>query len=321
MFHPTGDVLANAFAASQVAAKNREQLIALQRTLAAPAAGNLRTIEMLRRALVSNPGLTQAQQNAELIRKVARVPLEQHQRSMKELRSALTAKSVLAENMRTIEALRKTRTFPTPLQGAAAEAARKALTQRNVTLTRALRDTSSTRVRPRPSRAERVKAPAIHAPSSQPYRPWWSAAIQLRTRTLSLIFTFDTTLSRRWDGAWERVVRGGPHSASQAAHSTVEFVDWVFRAAAPDAAVLKWHSENKRPAGEIREGRPTRPARMRYTLRDRDPDGEAAKTYVRLTTDLLNLLQSIKHTADGDRRTVAASIMALESSLVFFFAP
>jgi hypothetical protein len=60
---------------------------------------------------------------------------------------------------------------------------------------------------------------------------------------------------------------------------------------------------------------------MRYVLRDRDPDGEAAKAYVRLSIDLLTLLQGIKHTADDEqRRTVAASIMTLESALVFFFA-
>jgi hypothetical protein len=320
---PITEILAKAFANQRNFEQNRKTLANLQSALAAPAAENLNTVELLRRALVANPALTQAQKNAELLRKAVVGPLEQHKRTIEALRSALTTRSVVEENLRTIQALRKARTFSTPLQSAAAEAARKSLTQRNVAVARALREAAGSSPRSPAALRPLDRTPLpLRAPSAPPRpRPWWFAAVQLRTQTLSLIFTFDSTLSRRLDGAWERVARGGPHSASQAAHSTVEFVDWVFRAAAPGAAVIKWHSKNQRPAGEIQEGKPTRTARMRYLLRERDPDGQAATTYVRLTNDLINLLQGIKHTADDEeRRTVAASIMALESALVYFFA-
>lgn len=155
-----------------------------------------------------------------------------------------------------------------------------------------------------------------------PVQPWRETAVVLRRRMFTLLIKLDPGLMVRLEGAWERVVRGGPHSSSQAAHSAVELVDWCLRSGAPDTDTLAWHTEQHRPADEIANGRPTRPLRMRYILRERDPDGAIASAYVRHAQEVIEHLQEIKHTEAGaSPRELAALVMSIENVLIFLFSP
>jgi Predicted pPIWI-associating nuclease len=151
---------------------------------------------------------------------------------------------------------------------------------------------------------------------------WHEAGVIIRRRTVTLIAHLDPGLEERLEGAWERVSRGGPHAASQAAHSMIEFVDWCLRTAAPDEAALGWHMQESRLACELHNGRPTRALRMRYMLRARNPDGPVAQTFVDHALATVRNLQEIKHTSkQDDLHALAAMIMALETVLAYLFGP
>jgi hypothetical protein len=171
-----------------------------------------------------------------------------------------------------------------------------------------------------------IAPPRAGEPESQPRAParprtpWREVAVVLRRGLFGSLIELDAQLIVRLDGAWERVARGGPHSAAQGAHSMIEFVDWCLRTSAPDEAVISWHRQELRPVGEVHEGSPTRSLRMRYLLRDRDPDGPMATVYVRNAQDVLGLLQKIKHTAENvGPEELAALMMSIEATLVFLF--
>lgn len=140
-----------------------------------------------------------------------------------------------------------------------------------------------------------------------------TVAAQLRARLAEL----DPSLSDRLDGAWERVSRAGPDAASQAAHSIMETVDGALRCAAPDAEVMPWCHETDRVA-ELNEGRPTRALRVKYLLRGRPGEAKAARLHLRALSDLVNVIQDLKHSSgDKDLVAVARLIPTVEGLLVF----
>jgi hypothetical protein len=99
-------------------------------------------------------------------------------------------------------------------------------------------------------------------------------------------------------------------------------LDWALRFGAPDDEALEWHANHGRPADELHEGLPTRALKAKYLLRDREPDGPAAKLYVRQLSDTHRLLERIKHGQDiVDLRTMACLASTTEAILTFLFMP
>jgi hypothetical protein len=142
--------------------------------------------------------------------------------------------------------------------------------------------------------------------------PRWVAA-QLRERLAQL----DPSLPDRLDGAWERVSRAGPDAASQAAHSIMETLDGALRNAAPDAEVIPWCHEAGHLA-ELHEGRPTRALRVKYLLRGRPGETKAARMHLRALSDLVQVIQDLKHSSsDKDLLAVARLIPTVEGLLIF----
>ncbi len=90
---------------------------------------------------------------------------------------------------------------------------------------------------------------------------------------------------------------------------------------APTEEVLAWHLATSRSSSELHNGRPTRALRMRYLLRDRDPDGVTATTFIRHGLDVLNLLQGMKHSDKSAKASVlGVLIVSIENLLGFLLA-
>lgn len=105
-------------------------------------------------------------------------------------------------------------------------------------------------------------------------------------------------LPNRIDGAWERIRGGGADAAGQAANSLMEAVDWTLRLLAPDDDVLAWHASENRPDSELHMGKPTRPLRLRYAVRDRPEKLPALTLYVRTIQELVSVIQAPKHSVE-----------------------
>jgi hypothetical protein len=149
--------------------------------------------------------------------------------------------------------------------------------------------------------------------STPDHSSFWQ--VRLRSNLMEL----GSDLIFHLDGAWERVSRPGPDAASQAAHSLVELIDWTLRRAAPNKAVLDWHSDAGRPRDELDgNGRPSRALQVRYLVRDRINESEVAELHTRCLIDLMRHLQKRKHSeGDKDRQAVARLIPAVEAMLSF----
>lgn len=106
-------------------------------------------------------------------------------------------------------------------------------------------------------------------------------------------------------------------AVSQAANSLVELIDWTLRLAAPESAVLTWHSDEGRPVDEPHEGRPTRSLRIRFVVRAR-PDAMAAEMYVSSLRELMKLLQGHKHGKDEQGLVPLARLMPTVEAFLSF---
>lgn len=122
----------------------------------------------------------------------------------------------------------------------------------------------------------------------------------------------------RLDGAWERINRGGPDGASQAANSLMELVDWTLRLLAPDNEVLAWHAADNRPAKELHDGRPTRPARVSFVVRNSPEKNSSLSLYLKAVQELAKLIQDSKHPIEvGRARALAPIALTVEGVLHF----
>ena len=91
---------------------------------------------------------------------------------------------------------------------------------------------------------------------------------------------------------------------------------------APNDNVLAWHRTEDRQESELWKGSPTRALRMRFLLREREPDGSSATLFVNQARDLIGELQTIKHQArTDDLHAVAAMLMSLETILLYLLGP
>ncbi|HVC14239.1 MAG TPA: hypothetical protein VND62_05200 [Acidimicrobiales bacterium] len=141
-----------------------------------------------------------------------------------------------------------------------------------------------------------------------------NASAELRVR----LHGIHPSLSKKLDGAWERINNGGTDAASQAANSLMEAVDWTLRQLAPDGDVLAWHTESRRPGSELSEGRPTRTLRIRFAVRDRPEKREAIELYLRSAEGLVKALQGIKHGLEPRARSALVPVaMTVEGLLDF----
>lgn len=130
----------------------------------------------------------------------------------------------------------------------------------------------------------------------------------------------DPRLVSRLDGAWERLERPGPDSASQAAHSVQELLDWTLRMAAPDAAVLAWHKDTDRPAHEVSDGRPTRRLRGLYIVRERPGSDRVVGLHLKSLRETSSVLQKFKHEGGGSPADVRYILVQLEGTLGFLLS-
>lgn len=116
----------------------------------------------------------------------------------------------------------------------------------------------------------------------------------------------------------DRMNSPGPDGFSQCATSVIELIDWFLRGVAPDNEVLEWHRDSGRSDRELHEGRPTRQLRIRFALRDRQPDGRLANAYVATLTSIAEELQGIKHSGMGsDMAPIARLLPSVEASVGF----
>ncbi|MCU1614441.1 MAG: hypothetical protein JWO98_1981 [Frankiales bacterium] len=128
------------------------------------------------------------------------------------------------------------------------------------------------------------------------------------------------------EGGWEDVQRNGAMAASKIAHCAVEALDHTLRTLAPETAVLDWVRGAGQPKrGYLAEnGKPTRPARVAYALRDRPDDERLVQGLVdaiaKQVTGVQKQAQGIKH-APGrstvlQARTVLVTVETVLMQLV-----
>jgi hypothetical protein len=158
----------------------------------------------------------------------------------------------------------------------------------------------------------------VASPAEAATEPWLTAPVEMRDDLLERLRELDPGLPGKLHGAWDRASRPGPSAASQVANTLVELIDWSLRLAAPDEEVLAWHTSTHRSPAELNRDLPTRRLKVRYLMRDRDPDGRAADAYGRHLSVLLEGLQGGKHhLEDEDVAIVKHMIPAVEGFLGF----
>jgi hypothetical protein len=157
------------------------------------------------------------------------------------------------------------------------------------------------------------------SPGDPTIEPWHAAPREMRSRLLARLADLDANLPNKLHAAWDRSMKPGPGAGSQIANSLMELIDWTLRLAAPEDAVLRWHTDGARPKTELTDqGTPTRASKVRYLLRARDSDGRAAEAYVKQLGALVDLLQGGKHRlTDEDMAVVRHMIPTVEGFLTF----
>jgi Predicted pPIWI-associating nuclease len=140
------------------------------------------------------------------------------------------------------------------------------------------------------------------------------ANVELRDRLDAL----HPDLRNRLDGAWERIHGGGADAAGQAANSLIEVIDWTLRTVAPDGAVLTWHAAEQRPEGELHNGKPTRPLRVRYAVRSHPEKAGAIELYARTTSSLVSVIQDPKHAIETRAVEALAPVALTVEGLLYY---
>lgn len=130
---------------------------------------------------------------------------------------------------------------------------------------------------------------------------WELAPAETRVRMRDGLARIDPRLLVRLDGAWDAVAHAGPDSASQAANSAIEALDWTLRLACKAgggaAGVEAWILEQPKPS-EYRDdnGYPTRAAKIRYLLRESEYEADFVAAIASNLSALRGELQKLKHT-------------------------
>jgi hypothetical protein len=130
---------------------------------------------------------------------------------------------------------------------------------------------------------------------------WELAPAETRVRMRAGLARIAPRLLVRLDGAWDAVVHAGPDSASQAANSAIEALDWTLRlaceAAGGAAGVEAWILEQPKPSQHRDDnGYPTRAAKIRYLLRESEYEADFVAAIANNLNALRGELQKLKHT-------------------------
>lgn len=116
-------------------------------------------------------------------------------------------------------------------------------------------------------------------------------------------------------GAWEALTQPRHAATSTVSNHVVELIDQTLRALAPHDDVLAWLMTQPRRHGMVHDGRPTRPARVRYVMRNRPRldtavIDEQARAISRLTKDV----QSKKHGDAAQLQVLTGYLIAVENA-------
>ncbi len=126
---------------------------------------------------------------------------------------------------------------------------------------------------------------------------WELAPAEAREQMRAGLRQISPRLVVRLDGAWDAVAHAGPDSASQAANSAIELIDWTLRLACDESGLEAWIAEQPKPTVyRDDEGRPTRRAKISYLLRESKYEGDFVAATVGQLVALHRELQKLKHT-------------------------
>jgi Predicted pPIWI-associating nuclease len=155
----------------------------------------------------------------------------------------------------------------------------------------------------------------------QVIEPWREAPLRARELLYQRLSTIDPSVPELLDGAWDDIDRDGPAAVTKIANCAMEAIDRTLRAIAPDEQVLGWHTDTGRSIGELHEGRPTRPLRVRYALEGRKGEVKLGLAQVDAAVALVKALpgplQAAKHTSDITVIVVQALLVSVEASLYY----
>jgi hypothetical protein len=146
---------------------------------------------------------------------------------------------------------------------------------------------------------------------------WELAPAEMREQMRDELRQLSPRLVVRLDGAWNAVTHAGPDAVSQAANSAIELIDWTLRAACDDGEVHGWVASQATPDEFLdQHGRPTRQAKIRYLLAERDLEADFVVATARNLNALRMQLQKFKHTqGEHDVAAVARLLPTVESVL------
>lgn len=156
----------------------------------------------------------------------------------------------------------------------------------------------------------------------QEVKPSWVAGpARGRSDLLAALGRLDKDLPDLLMGAWEDIERPGAAANVKISTCAVEALERTLRALAPEAEVLSWHREGRRPPEELSNGRPTHSCRVRFILRS--PELKKLRPLVVAQTEsiviqvnsLRTILQSGKHASSGDLRQLENALMSVETVL------
>lgn len=171
---------------------------------------------------------------------------------------------------------------------------------------------------------EALVGPIVRRVETEVLHPWEQGRLTAARKLYERLGEIDPTVPELLEGAWEDLDRRGPGAVSKAAHCSVEALDRILRAAAPDDEVRSWHSTSGRPAKEW-EGRdkPTRSLRIKFIVRGLGSERTVAvgqfESLATMLTPLHGRLEAAKHASQGDVTIVRSLLLSAESLLTMLF--
>jgi hypothetical protein len=150
---------------------------------------------------------------------------------------------------------------------------------------------------------------------------WELAPAEARERMRDGLVQISPRLLIRLDGAWDAIAHAGPDSASQAANSAIELIDWTLRLACDavgGSGVEAWILEQAKPSRyRDKTGRPTRAAKIRYLLRESEFEADFVEAAVRNLDALRGELQKLKHTHGSHNVEAVARLLPSVEAVLF----
>jgi hypothetical protein len=150
---------------------------------------------------------------------------------------------------------------------------------------------------------------------------WELAPVEARERMRDGLARISPQLVVRLDGAWDAVAHAGPDSASQAANSAIELIDWTLRLACDlvdGPGIEAWILEQSKPSKyRDQHGRPTRAAKINYLLRESPFESEFVAATVGQLAALHCELQKLKHKHGAESVDAVARLLPSVEAVLF----